>query len=82
MRRLSLILAFLGVLLVTGGLAHGAYQRAIATPGPAPLPPTLADLPLVEEQRGPEAAQNITHLHRQTFPPLGGSGWHLPQCLG
>lgn len=73
MRRLSIILAIFGLLLVTSGLAYGAYQRAIATPGPAALPPTLADLPLLEEQSGPEAAQNIAHLHRQTFPLSGAA---------
>lgn len=73
LRRLSIILALLGILLVTSGLAYGAYQRAIATPGPAPLPPTLAELPIVEEQSGPEAAQNIAHLHRQTFPLSGAA---------
>lgn len=72
-RRLSIILALLGILLITSGLAYGTYQRAIATPGPAPLPPTLADLPMVEEQRGPEAAQNIAYLHRQTFPLSGAA---------
>lgn len=73
MRRLSIVLAILGVLLVTSGLAYGAYQRAITTPGPAPLPPMLAGLPLVEEQSGPEAAQNIAHLHQQTFPLSGAA---------
>lgn len=73
MRRLSIVLAFLGLLLVTSGLTYGAYQRAVATPGPAPLPPSLSDLSLVEELSGPEAAQNIAHLHRQTFPLSGAA---------
>lgn len=73
MRRLPLFLALLGLLLISAGLAYGAYAKAIAAPGAAPLPLMVAELPLVEALSGSEAAQNIAHLHRQTFP-LSGAG--------
>lgn len=73
MRRLPLVLALLGLLLIGSGFGYGAYQRAIAAPGDAPLPPTVAELPLIEEVSGPEAAQNIARLHRQAFPLSGAA---------
>lgn len=73
MRRLPLFLAFLGLLLVAAGVAYGAYGKAIAAPGGVPLPPDVVELPLVEEISGPEAAQNIARLHRQTFPLSGAA---------
>jgi hypothetical protein len=73
MRRLPLLLALLGLLLVGSGLGYGAYQRAIAAPGDAPLPPAVAGLPLAEARSGAEAAQNITHLHGQAFPLSGAA---------
>lgn len=73
MRRLPLFLALLGLLLISSGLAYSAYEKAVATPGEAPLPPAVAELPLVEEVSGAEAAQDIAHLHGQAFPLSGAA---------
>lgn len=67
-QRLPLLLALLGLLLVGSGLAYGALERAVASPGPAPLPRSVAGLGLAEELAGPEAVGNIARLHRQAFP--------------
>lgn len=82
MRRLALLLTVSGLLLVASGLAYGAFQRAIAAPGSAPLPPSLAELRLLEKLSGPAATENITRLHRKAFPLSGaavgtyGNGTH------
>jgi hypothetical protein len=73
MRRLPLLLALLGLLLIGGGLAYGAYARAIAEPGAVALPSSIAGLSLVEELSGAGAAQNIAELHRQQFPLSGAA---------
>ena len=67
-RHLPLLPALLGLLLVGSGLAYGALERAIASPGAAPLPRSVAGLGLAEELAGPEAVGNIARLHRQAFP--------------
>lgn len=73
MRRLPLFLALLGLLLVGSGLAYGALEQTVASPGSAPLPRSVAGLGLVEELAGPEAAGNIARLHRQAFPLSGAA---------
>lgn len=58
-QRLPLLLWLLGLLLVGSGIAYGAYERAVASPGGAPLPGPVAGLGLVEEFAGQPAADNI-----------------------
>jgi hypothetical protein len=73
MGRLPLLLAVLGLLLIGGGFASGAYERAIDNPGTVPLPLSIAGLSLVEELSGAGAAQNIAELHRQQSPLSGAA---------
>lgn len=72
-RRLPPLLALAGLLFLIGGFAYSAFQRAVASPGPAPLPATLADLPLLHDEAGSAAAEDIARLHRQTFPLSGAA---------
>ena len=72
-QRLPLLLGLLGLLLVGSGIAYGAFERAIASPGPAPLPRSVAGLELGEELAGREAADNIAQLHRRQFPLSGAA---------
>ena len=70
---LPLLLGLLGLLLVGSGIVYGSFERAVASPGPAPLPRSVAGLELTEELAGPEAAGNIAQLHRQHFPLSGAA---------
>lgn len=72
-QRLPLLLGLLGFLLVGSGIVYGAFERAVASPGPAPLPRAVAGLRLSEELAGRQAAGNIAELHRQEFPLSGAA---------
>lgn len=74
MRRFGpVLLVIAGVLLMAGGAGYWWFERQIAVPEAAILPPDLAGLPLVEASYGPEAVANVTRLHDQSFPLTSGA---------
>lgn len=74
MRRLGPVLLLIaGVLLVAGGAGYWWFERQIAAPEAAVLPPELAGLSLAEASYGPEAVANVTRLHDQSFPLTSGA---------
>jgi hypothetical protein len=66
-RFLPPLLIFLGIFLIVASLGAWRYSAATATPKEAPLPSTLAGLPLTYHLFGPQAAAEVTRLHGKSF---------------
>ncbi len=69
----SLLLVVIGLLLVITGLGYGWLNNAISTPSAAELPDQITGLPLTQANYGPEAVEEITRLHDQSFPLSSGA---------
>jgi hypothetical protein len=72
-RLAAALLIFVGALLLAGSFGYWRFREAIANPGAASLPKSLAGLPLSTVAYGPEAVAEITRLHGKEFPITSGA---------
>jgi len=62
-----------GALLLLGSAGYLLYARALANPGAAAVPETLAGMPLSQKTVGIEAVAEVTRLHGKEFPLTSGA---------
>ena len=73
-RRLGpILLIVLGGLLLAITLGYWRFSAAIASPEPAPLPQSLAGLPLTTATYGSQAVAEVTRLHKLAVPLSSGA---------
>ena len=69
----ALLLILLGVLILVGSLGYGFYSYRLTNPESAPLPQSLAGLPLNIHIYGKDAVNDINQLHGLAFPLSSGA---------
>jgi hypothetical protein len=68
-RRLGpILLIILGALLAMGAVGWLTFSQLLANPGPAPVPDSVAGVPLARNTAGVEAVAEVTRLHGKEFP--------------
>lgn len=72
-RSLSLILIFLGTLIVLAAFGWAYVENSISHPAALPLPVQLAGLPLASQMTGPQAVADFSNLHGEQFPLTSGA---------
>jgi hypothetical protein len=72
-RSLSLILMFLGTLIVLAVFGWAFVENSIGHPATLSLPGQLAGLPLSSQMAGPQAVAEFSNLHGEQFPLISGA---------
>jgi hypothetical protein len=67
------LLISIGILILVASLGYGFYHYTLTNPGNAPLPDSLADLPLKSHAFGRQAVDQIHQLHGLEFPLSSGA---------
>lgn len=66
-------LVIAGALLLLGSAGYLLYARALADPGGAAVPDSIAGAPLSQKTVGIEAVAEVTRLHGKEFPLTSGA---------
>ena len=72
-RFVPLTLILVGLVLLTAGLIYWRFMAAVEDPDEAPLPETVAGLPLSRASYGKEAVAEVARLHGKSFPLSSGA---------
>ncbi len=62
-----------GALLLLGSVGYWTYTQALANPGAAAVPDSIAGAPLSQKTVGVEAVAEVTRLHGKEFPLTSGA---------
>lgn len=72
-RIIIFVLIFTGTIIFFASLGWFFYEQKIENPALVSIPDTLADLPLLDQITGKQAAQDFSQLHGKQFPLTSGA---------